>query len=81
MDSRKRVSATRFKSKSSRGIPVPKNSHDLIMLTGLVHIEAGRSLGRQLAFCTAEEDGYAGFYLGPEDLTSPEGVSRSCRRP
>jgi len=53
--------------KPDRKVPVPKNGDDVIVLTGLVHQETGR----QFAFCTA--DGAEGFFLGPEDMTSPDG--------
>jgi hypothetical protein len=52
--------------KPDRKIPVPKND-DVIVLTGLVHMETGR----QFAFCTA--DGSEGFFLGAEDMASPDG--------
>ncbi len=52
--------------KPDRRIPVPENGDAVIVLTGLVHAETGR----QFAFCTA--DGAEGFFLGPEDMASPD---------
>jgi hypothetical protein len=57
--------------KPDRKIPVPRSGL-LIVLTGLEHMENGKSLGRQLAFCTGTQDGGA-FFLSPEDMVSPTG--------
>jgi hypothetical protein len=57
--------------KPDRRMPVP-TSRERIVLTGLVHMEAGKSLGRELAFCTDDQNGTA-FFLGPEDMQSPDG--------
>jgi hypothetical protein len=35
-------------------------------------MEAGKSLGRELAFCTAHQDESA-FFLGADDMESPDG--------
>ena len=57
----------KIERKPDRKMPVPKNGDELIVLTGLVHTETGR----EFAFCTL--DGAEGFFLGPEDMASPDG--------
>ena len=60
------------KSKGSKNpvpkIPVPENGHKVIVLTGLTHMEARK----QFAFCTAAQNS-DGFFLGQEDMVSPDG--------
>ena len=60
--------------KPDRKIPVPKNGDELIVLTGLVHVETGR----QFAFCTQE--GAEGFFLSPEDMARPDGCDDRVAR-
>ncbi len=63
--------------KPDRKMPAPTSGDELIVLTGLVHTETGR----QLVFCTA--DGAEGFFLGPEDMGSPDGgkgLAARCER-
>ncbi len=67
MDSRKKRAAARLREKASPGLPVP-TSGELIVLTGLTHMEAGK----QFAFCTAWQAS-DGLFLGPEDMVSPDG--------
>jgi hypothetical protein len=57
--------------KPDRKMPAP-TSNERIILTGLLHMEAGESLRRELAFCTAHQNEEA-FFLSPEDMTSPDG--------
>lgn len=78
MDSRKKRPAAKLKRKPSPRLPAP-TSCELIVLTGLVHMEAGESLGRELAFCTAHQNSDA-FFLGPEDMATPDGYADQAAR-
>jgi len=68
----RRITTTRTKPKRGNKpvpkIPVPEIADELIVLTGLTHMEAGK----RFAFCTAHQAN-DGFFLGPEDMVSPDG--------
>ncbi len=62
----------RRNSKPNRGMPTPTGK-ELIVLAGLVQTDAGKSLGLEVAFCTADQTGGA-FFLGPKDMVKPWSV-------
>jgi len=50
--------------KPDRRIPVPKSGR-LIVLLGLEHLDAGKSIGR-LCICTSDQNGES-FFVGPKE--------------